>query len=74
MKIIEANSASELYSTLENLYGDLFLLGLAEITLESIYEGSFRDAGKALKRLQSHRSDTLIEHAIGCARRDGQRV
>lgn len=51
----EKQDAEELYEALENLYGDLYLLGLAQIKLDDIYEGSMRDAGKVLKRLQTHR-------------------
>lgn len=45
----------DLYGALENIVGDLFLLGLAEIKLEDIQAGSASDAMKVLKRLQTFR-------------------
>lgn len=45
----------ELYEALENLLGDLYLLGLAEIKLEDVYGGSAREAMKVLKRNQEYR-------------------
>lgn len=59
----------EIYEALENLYGDLCLLGLAEITLENIYEGSSPEALKILKRHQRFRHEGLQHTAIGCARK-----
>jgi hypothetical protein len=60
------NDARQLYRALENLYGDLYLVGLAEISLESVYEGSARDAIKVLKRLQRWRQKD-VRLAIGQA-------
>lgn len=51
-----AEDAAQLYTALENLYGDVYLLGLREITMEDIYAGSARDAIRTLKRLQQFRN------------------
>lgn len=48
--------ATRLYEALENLYGDLFLLRMGEVTLEDIFEGSAHDAMKVLKPLQKYRT------------------
>jgi hypothetical protein len=58
-----------LYAALENIAGDLYLLGMAEIKLEDVYEGSQRDALKLLKRLQQYRADGLKHQAIPAHRR-----
>lgn len=50
-----SDDAMTLYRALENLYGDLYLVGLAEISLKSVYEGSARDAIRILKKLQRFR-------------------
>lgn len=67
----EKEDAEVLFEALENLHGDLYLLGLCETKLEDIYEGSQRDAVKALKRLQQYRRDDLKPLAIGQKPRAG---
>lgn len=52
MNAVSESDGERLYSALENLYGDLYLLGLREITLEDIYAGSAHDAIRVLKALQ----------------------
>lgn len=47
--------AENLYAALENLLGDLYLVGLAEITLEDVWVGSAREAMKVLKQSQGYR-------------------
>lgn len=61
----EKEDAEILFEALENLHGDLYLLGLCEIKLEDIYEGSQREAGRILKRLQRYRREELKHLAIG---------
>jgi hypothetical protein len=71
MKAIEGDHKAcceALYQALENLAGDIFLFGLAEIKLDDISEGSQRDALKLLKRLQAYRADGLRHEAIAASR------
>jgi len=58
--------AEKLYEALENLLGDLYLFGLAEIKLEDIQAGSAADAMKILKQSQGYRKAELQSVAIGC--------
>lgn len=55
----------EFYEVLENLLGDLYLVGLAEISLEDVFAGSGRDAMKVLKRNQQFRAEDKVTLAIG---------
>lgn len=45
-------AAPVLYEALQNLYGDLYLLGSGEIELSVIYEGSFKEARAALASVE----------------------
>jgi hypothetical protein len=64
----ETDDAKVLYEALENLLGDLYLFGLAEIALEDIQAGSARDAMRVLKRMQQYRDRELQSVAIACCR------
>jgi hypothetical protein len=67
-EITTIRDAEALYEALENLLGDLYLLGLREIKHEDIQAGSATDAMKVLKRLQGYRKGGLQSVAIGCSR------
>lgn len=62
---LQDEACRELYAALENLYGDLYLVGLAEVALEDVYAGSARDAIRVLKRLQQYRDEGKQTKAIG---------
>lgn len=57
--------AAELFQALEDLVGDLYLLGLNECALEDIYSGSNHEGLKALKRHQRYRKEELQSLALG---------
>jgi hypothetical protein len=63
--------AVEIYAGLENLYGDLQLLGYGEITLDDVYANS-KEALKVLVKHQQYRDDAG-EGPTGC-REDGDEL
>jgi hypothetical protein len=54
-EVATIRDAEKLYEALENLLGDLYLVGLAEITLEDVWVGSAHDAMNILKASQGYR-------------------
>jgi hypothetical protein len=59
------NAAPALYEALENLYGDLYLLGMNEITLEQIYSGSFKEALETLVLARGKHAEVAAMRSIG---------
>lgn len=53
--------ARTLYVALENILGDLYLLGLGEITISDIGSGSQREGLNLLVSLQRYRKDCVLK-------------
>jgi hypothetical protein len=63
---VSEQDCKEIYQALENLYGDLYLVGCDEIKLKDVYEGSFRAALEVLVKHQKYRDDAG-EGPTGCS-------